>query len=87
MDQKGNLLVAEVLNNRIQIFDRYCRHKSFIGAEGQGYDKEICHPTDVAVTNTGDVVVSDVDNSRLQIFSSDGVWLRSIGSAERKRTQ
>lgn len=90
-DIYGNLLVTERKNHRVQIFDHIMQHKSFIGSFGISDDLSIQDaflndPNDVAVDNRGNVVVSDHGNSRLQVFSSSGAWLRSIRSPDLQMT-
>ena len=38
------------------------------------------HPCDIAInTKTGNIVVADASNKRIQLFSSDGIYLRGYG--------
>ena len=39
----------------------------------------LSHPWGVAVNERNEIVVTDIDNHRIQVFSSDGTFLRSFG--------
>lgn len=66
-DEDTLLFVADHNNSRIQVFNR---DGTFVRTVGRGYGVdggELRFPTDVRVTATGQVVVCDSDNSRLQV--------------------
>ena len=42
-------------------------------------------PWGVAVNERNEIAVTDNDNNRLQVFSSDGTYLRSFGTKENKQ--
>ncbi|KAH3701464.1 hypothetical protein DPMN_076452 [Dreissena polymorpha] len=44
-------------------------------------------PTGIAITKAGDIVVSDTENHRIQIFSSDGVFKHMFGSRGNELTE
>ncbi|MEX0701202.1 MAG: hypothetical protein WD069_03825 [Planctomycetales bacterium] len=49
------------------------------GDEGHGSDdKRFCVPTSVACDNAGRVYVSDYVNARIQVFSPDGEYLKTV---------
>ncbi len=74
LDQEGNLLVADVTNNRIEKFNPKGEFLSAFGEFGSGLGK-FNRPTGVAVAPNGDIWVVDSLNKRLEHFSSDGKYL------------
>ncbi len=51
----------------------------------QGYgpgNDQLAQPDDVEILQDGSLLVSDVNNNRLQLFSGDGKYLRTIGADE-----
>ena len=49
------------------------------GQEGLG-DEMLTNPWGVAVNERDEIAVTDIDNHRIQVFSSDGTYLRSFGT-------
>ncbi len=78
-DQKGNIIVGDRSNHRIQVFDINGVFKHKFGTEGvrQG---QFNRPAGVAITREGDVVVADKDNHRIQVLKIDGTFLFMFGS-------
>ncbi len=44
---------------------------------GSGID-QLAQPDDVEILENGDLIVSDVDNNRIQVFSRDGILLNTV---------
>ena len=66
----GHIIVADSLNNRIQIFDEvYHIIKAFSQKGSGGYD--VCDPRDVAASESN-IWVCDYGNNRIRIFTKDG---------------
>ena len=57
---------------------RQFRHVLSFGQQGSSVGMQCC-PYGVAVNERDEIVVSDIDNHRVQVFSSDGTYLRSFG--------
>ena len=49
------------------------------GSEGCGTAGQLLYPWGIAVNNRGEVAVADSENHRIQLFTSDGRNLRTIG--------
>ena len=49
------------------------------GRRGSG-DGEFCHPSGLAITRSGEIIVADYQNDRIQFFNEDGQFLRCLGS-------
>jgi len=80
---EGNdeLLVLDTVHSgilRFSLADR--RLKGIVGKEG-GNDGGFHSPTHIAVSPGGEILVTDALNYRVQLFSSDGRFLRSFGEA------
>ena len=65
-------------------FEVRVREKEFkplktFGSQGSGAG-QLQHPWGIAVNSRGEVAVTDWYNHRIQLFTSDGQYLRTIGS-------
>ena len=67
MDKAGHLLVCDSENHRIQVFDLSGKFVAKFGSKGSGMG-EFIEPVSVAVLSDGKIVVTDLYNSRIQIF-------------------
>ncbi len=81
VDGRGNLLVADTKNNRIEIFDSSGKFLRAFGRKGSG-DGELNEPCGVAVDPEGDVWVADTWNHRIVHFSGDGQFRKAFGDPE-----
>lgn len=74
----GRIYVADSEANQIKVYDLGGSPLFNITDTGSG---PLNFPTGVAVDpTTGNILVSDHNNARLQVFDGLGVWLRSIGN-------
>ena len=78
-DQKGNIIVGDRSNHRIQVFDIDGVFRHSFGSEGS-QPGQFNRPVGVAVTRDDHVVVADKDNHRIQVLTIDGTFLFSFGS-------
>ncbi|XP_071444245.1 E3 ubiquitin-protein ligase TRIM71 [Hetaerina americana] len=69
VDKRGNIVVADRSNNRIQIFSSEGRFLRAFGKQGSGRG-EFERPAGVACDCLGRIVVADKDNHRIQVFSA-----------------
>ena len=77
VDQK--LYVVDILHHCVQVLDKATGKQLFhFGKAGSG-EGELFHPTNIAITPEGDVLVVDTSNYRIQRFNADGKFLRSYG--------
>ena len=60
-------MVCDTKNHRIQVFDLSWKFVAKIGTEGSGIGK-FTLPALASVLSDGKIVVSDNENSRIQIF-------------------
>lgn len=82
----GSIVVADTGNYRIQVFTATGEFVRRFGSQGTGNGQfgsgmYTSGPTSVAVTNDGLIVVADAGNSRIEVFQSDGTFVRAFGSA------
>jgi C1A family cysteine protease len=87
-DLSGNYVVADTYNNRIQVVSPSGQFIRFIGnlgvdlsgnpISGSG-NCQFNLPHGVAVDLSGNYVVADTYNHRIQVISSSGVFIRNIG--------
>ncbi|KAK9504476.1 hypothetical protein O3M35_010800 [Rhynocoris fuscipes] len=56
-----------------------CYPHLIIGSEGEK-DGQLCRPWGVTCDHDGNIIVADRSNNRIQIFKSDGTFLRKFGS-------
>lgn len=74
----GTLYVADVRNHRIV---RFATDGTTTQWGQSGYaDGQFMFPSDVAVLPSGNVLVTDVDTSRLQELTPQGVFVRHVGA-------
>jgi DNA-binding beta-propeller fold protein YncE len=87
VDREGNVLVADAHNLRVQVFTNGGRFLRAWGSKGNG-DGQFLQPSwpddgdgpvGIAVSASGEVFVTDHWNHRVQVFASDGVFLRKWG--------
>jgi tripartite motif-containing protein 71 len=71
-DLKGNCIIVDEGNNRIQVFEKDTN--KFLYEFGERGDKELqfADPFAATVDNSGNIVVSESVNQRIQIISPDG---------------
>jgi sugar lactone lactonase YvrE len=79
VDQQGNVYVADMSNNRIQVFGPDGAWLRTIGSAGSG-DGQFNEPRGVAVDGKGNLYVADTWNARVQKFDSSGKFLKSWGT-------
>ncbi len=78
--ETSELLVVDTLQSRVFRFDLSNRlPKGSFGMEG-AKEGLFHYPTNIFVTLTGDIIVSDVLNFRVQVFSPEGRFLLTFGS-------
>jgi prepilin-type N-terminal cleavage/methylation domain-containing protein len=91
IDKSGNLWVTDNGNNRVEELNSSGTFLLGIGAGYQGVGGSIGstgtangqfnYPDGIAVDSSGNVWVSDYDNSRVQKFNSSGTYLSQLGCA------
>lgn len=74
----GRIYVADAGAHTVHVFERTGAKSFSIGRRGAG-PGELNFPAHVACTSTGDVIVSDGMNFRVQRFTADGQWLSVFG--------
>jgi sugar lactone lactonase YvrE len=81
-DDQGTLYIADTNNHRVQVYDRFGVYKFTLGSsskrEAGSDNSHLFLPTDLDVGN-GLIYVADKGNTRVQIFTLDGVYQRSFG--------
>lgn len=76
---RKQLYVAETYTHQIWVFDlETLKQKSVIGWRGKG-DGEFNFPSFLTVDKNGNLIVTDTQNGRVQIFDSEGRFLRKFG--------
>lgn len=76
-DRSDNLYVLDQQNFRVAVFDARGRFVRSIGRRGQG-PGELQAPLGLAVTATGQVVVSDLANRAFVVYSATGEHVRNV---------
>ena len=79
-DNEGNVIVADVDNNRVVKFNSLGQIVGTFGSTGSG-PGQFDFPTDIAVSPIGEIYVGDSNNHRVQVFDAQFSYLRewSIG--------
>ena len=78
-DQKGNIIVGDRSNHRVQVFDSNGVFLHTFGSHGVR-PGEFNRPAGVAVTREGYIVVADKDNHRVQVLTLEGNFVFMFGS-------
>ena len=78
ISQRGDILVAEKLGNRISVFSPGDKKLKSFGSEGSK-EGNFIHPHGVAVKDNGNILVTDY-NHRIQQFSPEYKHITSVGS-------
>jgi DNA-binding beta-propeller fold protein YncE len=75
----SELLVVDTVKSKVFRFDLSNRMpKGSFGTDGAA-EGRFHYPTSIFVTSTGDIIVSDALNFRVQVFSSEGRFLFTFG--------
>ena len=78
VNERNEIAVTEVENNRVQIFSSDGTHLRSFGSEGD-QEGEFKYPSGIAYLSNGNLVIADSGNNRLQIFTGQGEYLTQIG--------
>ncbi len=76
-DKKGQMLVTDTGNKRIQVFDNDGNFISQFGTEGT-QPGQFNEPVGLAVDANGSIFVADTWNKRIQVFSPEFVFMRQF---------
>src|SRR5215213_127555 len=79
IDTQGNLYVADMTNNRIEVFGPDGKALRSIGSAGSG-EGQFQEPRGIAVDSQGNLYVADTWNARVQKFDPSGKFLKSWGT-------
>ena len=78
------IYVSDLTNNSIQIFNSIGQYVGQFGAEfggiGGNKDGQLSSPAGIAIDSNDNIYVADSNNSRVQIFTSDGTYLDQFGA-------
>jgi len=78
INSKGNILICDNGNHRIQIFDSEGNFISSFGSLGDG-NGQFHDPEEIVVNSKDQILVSDHNNHRIQIFDPEGHFLSTFG--------
>ncbi len=82
IDAQGQILVPDMWNHRVQIYDPAGNHKYTLGTSGKsGDDKYHFRAAAGAAVSpmNGDIYVADRRNHRVQVFKSNYQWKATLG--------
>ena len=75
--------MTDANNHRIQIFNSHGQFVRKFGFEGKG-NGQMNGPLGVGLLSNGNIVVSENDGNRLQIFDFEGNFVRIVGAGQFK---
>jgi streptogramin lyase len=85
-DTYGNAWIAMQSTNKVAEVDSNLTTIFSFGSQGSG-PGQLNLPNDVAVSDSGNILVTDDLNSRVQVFKPDGSFLRQFGAAGSANSQ
>jgi len=74
IDKSDRIIIADNINNRIQVFDNNGKFLFKFGSAGN-IDGTFEHPSGVTVNDKGEIFVNDFHNYRVQVFDNNGNFL------------
>lgn len=77
LDEKGNMYIAELWNNRVQKFSPEGKFLFAFGRAGSG-EGEFKNPYGIGIDSQGFIYVADTNNKRIQVFDAKGAYLIQI---------
>ena len=77
----GTAYVVDMKDNRVKVFDVRGKFLRAFGKKGQG-PGELNQPVGLIITPENEILVEDVLNQRLALFTLDGKFLRHISTAK-----
>ena len=78
VNQRGDVIIADSGGHCISIFSPTGEKIRSFGSEGSGHG-QFTAPRGVAVDGDGNILVVDMLNSRIQKFTSDGMFNKTVG--------
>jgi len=79
VNPKGNILVSDFDNHRIQIFNSDGQFLSTFGSYGNR-NGQFNRPFGIAINSKGNIVISEFANHRIQVVDSEGNFISKFGS-------
>ena len=77
-DAAGNVLVSDMMNARVQVFDAEHQHTLSFGQPGNRYG-DLGKPKRLAVGPDGTIFVADAEFARVHLFNTQGQLLMLLG--------
>jgi len=85
----GKIIVCDHQNHRVQIFDKFGSFIKSFGTNGTNPEMEggyFYGPNSIDIDIDGNLVITDRYNSRVQIFTLDGVFVRKFSAKDPSET-
>ena len=73
------IFISDTLSHCIQVFDSKAQFIRKFGIYGTS-PNQISHPRGIRVSETGDVLVCDSVNNRIQVYTSEGNLVHTFGA-------
>ena len=81
VSKDGTAYVLDMKDNRVKVFDVRGKFLRAFGKKGQG-PGELNQPVGLIITPENEILIEDVLNQRLALFTLDGKFLRHISTAK-----
>ncbi|XP_019633401.1 PREDICTED: tripartite motif-containing protein 3-like [Branchiostoma belcheri] len=76
-DSRDLLFVTDFYDHKVHVYDLEGNLKVSFGKEGEN-EGELLNPSGITFDPTGNIIVVNYDNNRLQVFKAGGTYLRTV---------
>ncbi|XP_078584377.1 uncharacterized protein LOC144866692 [Branchiostoma floridae x Branchiostoma japonicum] len=77
VDREGNILVSDVDNHCVYVYNKDGQFLFQFGGEGSG-EGQLKHPRGICTDRAGNIIVADMGNNHVEMFDKTGKFLKHI---------
>ncbi|KAI8503397.1 hypothetical protein Bbelb_192180 [Branchiostoma belcheri] len=80
VDKKGNIFITGNATNHVYKYDKNGKYICRFGRKGDGVGNHLKSPIGICVDSLGRIIVADKDNNRVEMFTAEGEYIRTIAN-------